>query len=99
MFKQQQRITTAEPWLRDGKQACQAGSSPKKDRTKPRYKPHVSLKSPAVFAAKGEIGGQVLNLTNFGCLIESSVVVKQGDYLKPRFSELGGYDWHLKVHS
>ena len=50
---------------------------------KPRYKPRLSLKSPAVFAVKGEVGqGRVLNLTNPGCLIESSVVVKPGDYLK-----------------
>ena len=126
---------------------------------KPRYKPRLSLKSPAVFAVKGEVGqGRVLNLTNPGCLIESSVVVKQGDYLKlkllleglkspllvtggavrwtkgtqfgvefvemvqaerlklnqflsrhmrssavpaatTRFSEQGGHNWHLKVHS
>ena len=50
---------------------------------KPRYKPRLSLKSPAVFSANGVIGqGHVLNLTNPGCLIESSLVVKQGDYLK-----------------
>jgi hypothetical protein len=126
---------------------------------KPRYKPRISLKSPAVFAVKGVIGqGRVLNLTNPGCLIESSVVVKQGDYLNlklllgglkspllvtggavrwtngvqfgvefiemteaerlkldhflshhmrgsaapartTRFSEPGGHNWHLKVHS
>src|SRR5215213_2350234 len=129
------------------------------DRMKPRYKPRISLKSPAVFAVNGVIGqGRVLNLTNPGCLIESSVVVKQGDYLKLKllleglkspllvtggavrwtngaqfgvefiemieserlkldhflskhlsspattvptnqFSEPGGHNWHLKVHS
>src|SRR5215213_3774772 len=126
---------------------------------KPRYKPRIPLKSPAVFAVKEEVGqGRVLNLTNPGCLIESSVVVKQGDYLKlkllldglkspllvtggavrwtkgtqfgvefiemteaerlkldqflskqmrgsaapsgtTRFSEQGGHNWHLTVHS
>jgi len=126
---------------------------------KPRYKPRLSLKSPAVFAVNGEVGqGRVLNLTNPGCLIESSVVVKPGDYLKlkllleglkspllvtggavrwtngaqfgvefiemteaerlklnqflsrqmrgsaapsgtTRFSEQGGHNWHLTVHS
>src|SRR5215204_4113844 len=56
--------------------------NPREDRMKPRYKPRISLKSPAVFAANGVIGqGRVLNLTNPGCLIESSVAVKQGDYL------------------
>ena len=54
------------------------------------YKPRISLKSPAVFAVNGVIGqARVLNLTNPGCPIESSVVVKQGDNLNLKLL-LGG---------
>jgi hypothetical protein len=49
---------------------------------KARYKERIPLHSSVAFFIGSQIGqGRVLDITSPGCLIESSEVVKKGDYL------------------
>ena len=49
---------------------------------KPRYKERVILHASVVFSLGPTIGeGRVLDLTSPGCLIESPVAVKKGNYI------------------
>jgi hypothetical protein len=50
---------------------------------KPRYKERVAITSPVIFTIGDRQGeGQMLDLTKPGCLIESPVSVKKGDYVQ-----------------
>jgi hypothetical protein len=49
---------------------------------KPRYHRRMHMKIPVIFTIGSRVGeGRVLDLTVPGCLIESPMSVKQGDYL------------------
>lgn len=50
---------------------------------KPRYSERVAVKCPVVFTLGSMVGeGQVQNLTNPGCMIESAAYVSKGEYLQ-----------------
>jgi len=49
----------------------------------PRYHKRIQIKIPVIFTTGARVGkGHTHDLTVPGCLIESSVSVKQGDYLE-----------------
>ena len=50
---------------------------------KPRYNKRIQIESPVVFTIGSLVGeGRALDITVPGCLIESPVSVKKGDYLQ-----------------
>jgi len=52
-----------------------------------RSSERIPLQCSIVLASGTQVGeGQVLNMSGRGCLVESSVSVKAGDYLQLRFS-------------
>ena len=52
-----------------------------------RSSERIPLQCSIVLASGIQVGeGQVLNMSEHGCLVESSVSVKAGDYLQLRFS-------------
>jgi hypothetical protein len=52
-----------------------------------RSNERIALQCSIVLASGIQVGeGQVLNISGGGCLVESSVSVKAGDYLQLRFS-------------
>ena len=52
-----------------------------------RSSERIPLQCSIVLASGIQVGeGQVLNMSDRGCLVESSVLVKAGDYLQLRFS-------------
>jgi hypothetical protein len=52
-----------------------------------RSSERIALQCSIVLASGIQVGeGQVLNMSDRGCLVESSVSVKAGDYLQLRFS-------------
>lgn len=52
-----------------------------------RSSERIALQCSIVLASGIQVGeGQVLNMSERGCLVESSVLVKAGDYLQLRFS-------------
>ena len=57
---------------------------------KPRYNKRIHIQSPVIFTIGSGIGeGRVLDITVPGCLIESPISVKRGDYLQLKLFLLG----------
>lgn len=55
-----------------------------------RSRERIPLQCSIVLASGIQVGeGQVLNMSDRGCLVESSVSLKAGDYLQLRFSPPG----------
>jgi len=57
---------------------------------KPRYNKRIHIQSPVIFTIGSGIGeGRALDITVPGCLIESPISVKRGDYLQLKLFLLG----------